>query len=72
VKLCTGHCIRIFDSAGNLAYQIPLPTNFEEMEEDQWEAYLPKVHEVVRERVLPGLPDSIVETEVLKLMGWAR
>jgi len=72
VKLCTGHCTRIFDADGNLAFVIPSPTNFDDMEADEWDRYLPKAHEVIREKVLPGVPDSVVETEILKLMGWAR
>lgn len=72
MKFCTGHCIQIMDADGKLAFSYPLPTNFDDMESDEWDRYWPKVLEVVSAKVLPGVPDSVVETEILKLMGWAR
>lgn len=72
MKLCTGHVIRIFDTEGSLLYVVPLPTNFDDLDADGWDVYSKKVNEVINERVLPGVPSSVIQTEVLKLMGYAR
>lgn len=71
VKLLTGHCDTIFDAFGKPAFQIPKSTDFDEMTQDQWEEYWPRVNDAIGEHILPGVSLRSVETEIMKCMGWA-
>lgn len=71
VKLCTGHCTTIFDMDGKPVYQIPKSISFENMEQSCWEAYWPKVVDVVMQRILPGVSHESIELELLKCMRLA-
>lgn len=71
IKLCTGHCDTIFDANGAPVYQIPKSTSYEDMTADEWEEYLPRVFDVVQERVLPGVRMPEMEYEISKCMGMA-
>lgn len=68
MKICTGHVDIICDADGKPLYQIPKPTNFEDMEQSEWEAYWPRVVDVVCERILPGVRFPEVELEMQKLL----
>jgi hypothetical protein len=71
VKLCTGHCTTIFDMNGKPVFQIPKSISFDDMEQTEWEAYWPKVVDVVLERILPGVTSAEIELELLKCMRLA-
>lgn len=71
IKLCTGHCINIFDASGKLVFQVPKPTDYENMTGDEWAEYWPRVLDVVQQRVLPGVEIPEVEFELMKCMGYA-
>lgn len=71
VKLCTGHCTTIFDMDGKPVYQIPKSISFENMEQSGWEAYWPKVIDVVMQRIMPGVSHESIELELLKCMKLA-
>lgn len=71
VKLCTGHCTSIFDMDGKPVYQIPKSISFENMEQSGWEAYWPKVVDVVMQRIMPGVSHESIELELLKCMRLA-
>lgn len=72
IKLCTGLVDTIFDAFGKPAFQIPKSTNYEAMTADEWEAYLPRVYDVVHERILPGVSIPDVQIEMQKCIGLAR
>lgn len=71
VKLCTGYCDTIFDPFNKPVFQVVKSTNFDEMTQDEWEAYWPRVLDVISERVLPGVEIPEVELEIMKCMGLA-
>jgi hypothetical protein len=71
IKLCTGHCITIFDANGTPAFQIPKSTDYENMTADEWAEYLPRVYDVIQARILPGVSLPEMELEILKCMGMA-
>lgn len=71
VKLCTGYCDTIFDAFGKPAFQIPKSTDFDEMTQQEWEEYWPRINDAIAEVILPGVSLRSVETEIMKCMGWA-
>lgn len=71
MKLCTGHYTVIFDPQQRPIGYVPKSTNFEDMTADEWEAYWPRVLDVISEYILPGVEIPEVELEILKCMGQA-
>jgi len=71
VKICSGHCTTIFDMDGKPVYQIPKSISFENMEQNEWDQFWPKVVDVVMERVMPGISLPDIELELLKCMRLA-
>lgn len=71
VKICAGHCTTIFDTSGTPVYQIPKSISYEDMTEDEWLEFWPRVTDVVMERVLPGVSSADIELELLKCMRLA-
>jgi hypothetical protein len=71
VKLCSGYCTTIFDANGAPVYQIPKSISFETMTEDEWQAFWPKVIDVVMQRIMPGVSLPEIELELLKCMRLA-
>jgi hypothetical protein len=71
VKLCAGYCTTIFDTGGNPVFQIPKSISFEDMTEDEWLQFWPKVVDVIMQRVMPGVSLPEIELELLKCMRLA-
>lgn len=71
MKLCTGHVRWFFDAEKRPVACMPLSTNFEEMEPEEWEEYWPKVLDTVEHKIIPGIRRADVVVELYKLMGWA-
>lgn len=71
VKLCTGHCDTIFDAEGRPVAHIPKSTDFGSMTKDEWNAYWPRVLDVVQQTIIPGVEIPEVQDEIMKCMGWA-
>lgn len=72
IKLCTGLVDTIFDAFGKPAFQIPKSTSYEEMTEDEWAEYWPRVLDVVQAQILPGVSIPEINLNIQKCMGWAR
>jgi ferredoxin len=71
VKICTGHCTTIFDMDGKPVYQIPKSISFENMEQNEWDEFWPRVVDVVMQRIMPGVSLPEIELELLKCMKLA-
>jgi hypothetical protein len=71
VKLCAGLCDTIFDAFGKPAFQIPWSTDFDSMTADEWGDFLPRAHDVVMERILPGVTLPQIAHEMQRCMGIA-
>ena len=71
IKLCTGHCDIIFDATGKPAFWIPKSTSYESMTRDEWDAYWPRVTDVIMERIMPGVSIEAVQNELQRCMGLA-
>lgn len=72
IKLCTGHCDTIFDRFNLPVYQVTKSTDFASMTKDEWDAYWPRVLDVIQERILPGVSIPEVRLEIERCMGMAR
>lgn len=66
MKLCTG----LYDTlpVGGTDYEIrvPRPTNFEDMTPEEWQAYFPKVLEVLLDKVAPEIEIPEAQDEMLR------
>jgi hypothetical protein len=71
IKLCTGHCTTVFDIFNLPVFQIPKSTDFESMTSEEWDAYWPRVLDVVQEHIMPGVSIPSVQLELQRLMGMA-
>jgi len=72
MKLLTGHCDYVYDAVTNAPLlAIPKPTNFEELDQDEWQEYWKKVTVAMTTHILPGVTEPTVEFELLKCAGLA-
>lgn len=72
MKLLTGHCEYVFDAvSGRPLLAIPMRTNFEELDADQWLEYWQKVTVAVTTKVLPGVRGEFPGLEILRCAGLA-
>ena len=62
----------IFDRFNLPVYQVTKSTDFASMTKDEWDAYWPRVLDVIPERILPGVSIPEVRLEIEKCMGMAR
>jgi hypothetical protein len=71
MKLCTGHYDTLPVGGTHYAVRVPKPTSFDDMTPDEWEAYWPRVMDVVEHKVFPEVEIPEVQLEMMKCMGIA-
>lgn len=67
IKLVTGHCITQHIKGTPYVLRIPKPTDFESMSADEWEAWYPRVLDVIHARALPQIDIPEVEQDLAQL-----